>query len=148
MSRKYLIKRSIPNNFQKSKKVGIESFTKQNSNRPNGLLYRDRPSKLLHRLKDDWKVCVGCVQMGESRSGYEHTQEAYDMLVDRLGKMKQMGKMKAVLEEMGQCQLVGLSTVAKVMRRFAGAGQCEEAVSLGRRLMSWELWGWRRIQSL
>jgi pentatricopeptide repeat protein len=35
----------------------------------------------------------------------------------------------AVLEEMGQCQLVGLSTVAKVMRWFAGAGQWEEAVT-------------------
>jgi pentatricopeptide repeat protein len=94
------------------------------------------------------KSAMGVFRWAESRSGYGHTQEAYDMLVDRLGKMKQMGKMKAVLEEMGQCQLVGLSTVAKVMRRFAGAGQWEEAVSLGRRLMSWELWGWRRIQSL
>lgn len=86
-------------------------------------------NKLLHRFKDDWKSALGVFRWAESRLGYRHTQEAYDMLVDILGKMKQMGKMKAVLEEMGQCQLVGLSTIAKVMRRFAGAGQWEEAVT-------------------
>ncbi|XP_059446890.1 pentatricopeptide repeat-containing protein At3g04130, mitochondrial-like [Corylus avellana] len=92
-------------------------------------LSSDLVDKLLHRFKDDWKSALGVFRWAESRSGYRHTQEAYDMLVDILGKMKHTGKMKAVLEEMGQCQLVGLSTVVKVMRRFAGAGQWEEAVT-------------------
>lgn len=86
--------------------------------------------KLLHKFKDDWKSALGCFRWAGSRSGYKHTPEAYDMLVDILGRMKQMDKMKALLEEMNQYHLVTLNTVAKVMRRFAGAGKWEDAVRI------------------
>lgn len=84
--------------------------------------------KLLHRFKDDWKSALGVFRWAGSRSAYIHTPEAYDMLVDILGKTKQMDKMKDLLEEMNQCHLVTLNTVGKVMRRFAGAGKWEDAV--------------------
>lgn len=85
---------------------------------------------LLHRFKDDWKSALGVFRWAESRSGYEHTSEAYDMVLDTLGKMKQMDKMVIILQEMRDNNLVTLNTVAKVMRRFAGAGQWEEAVRI------------------
>lgn len=85
-------------------------------------------NKLLHQFKDDWKAALGVFRWVESRPGYKPLSESYDMLVDILGKMKQMEMMWALLEEMREVHLVTFSTIAKVMRRFAGAGKWEEAV--------------------
>ncbi|CBI27550.3 unnamed protein product, partial [Vitis vinifera] len=65
---------------------------------------------LLHRFKDDWKSALGLFRWAESRLGYEHAPEAYDMMVDILGKLKQVDKMRALMEEMRQGNLVRLST--------------------------------------
>lgn len=86
--------------------------------------------RLLHRFKDDWKSALGVFRWAGSRLGYEHAPEAYDMMVDILGKLKQVTKMRALMEEMRQENLVRLSTVAKAMRRLAGAGEWENAVRL------------------
>lgn len=86
-------------------------------------------NKLLFQFKDDWKSALGVFRWAESR-GYQHTSEAYDTLVDSLGKMKQMDEMTALLEEMQKGQLVTLKTLGKAMRRFSGAGQWENAVRL------------------
>ncbi|KAE8716593.1 Glyceraldehyde-3-phosphate dehydrogenase, cytosolic [Hibiscus syriacus] len=48
------------------------------------------------------------------------------------------------LEEMYQGRLLTLNRIARVMRRFAGAGKWENAVRI---LMNWKLLDWRRIQS-
>lgn len=85
-------------------------------------------SKLLHRFKNDWRSALGSFRWAASRPGYQHRPEAYDTVVDVLGKMKQMDKMREFLEEMRKSHLVTLSTIAKVMRRFAGAGRWEDAV--------------------
>ncbi|PQQ00793.1 pentatricopeptide repeat-containing protein [Prunus yedoensis var. nudiflora] len=66
----------------------------------------------------------------ESRSDYKLTPDAYDMIVDILGKMRQMDKIMGLLEKMRQDNLVTLNTVGKVMRRFAGAGKWEDAVRM------------------
>nr|KYP41009.1 hypothetical protein KK1_037612 [Cajanus cajan] len=50
------------------------------------------------------------------------------MMVDILGRMKVMEKLKFLLGEMREGGFVTLNTVAKVMRRFAGAGQWVDAV--------------------
>lgn len=84
--------------------------------------------KLLHRFKDDWKSALAAFRWAESRPGYKPLVQSYDMLVDILGKMKQMEKMRELVEEMQLAHLVTLSTIAKVMRRLAGAGHWKEAV--------------------
>lgn len=89
---------------------------------------QDLVHKLLHRLKDDWKSALAVFRWAESRPGYKHTSEACDMVVDVLGKAKKMDQMKSIMEEMRRSNLVSLNTVGKVMRRFAGAGQWEDAV--------------------
>lgn len=90
----------------------------------------DLVDRLLHRFKDDWKSALGVFKWAESRCGYKHSTNAYDMVLDVLGKMKQMDKMMSMLKEMGHSHLVTLNTVAKVMRRFAGAGKWEDAVRI------------------
>ncbi|GKV43477.1 hypothetical protein SLEP1_g50765 [Rubroshorea leprosula] len=88
----------------------------------------DLVGKLLHRFKNDWRSALGSFRWAASHPGYKHRPDAYDTMIDILGKMKQMDKMREFLEEMRENHLVTLNTVAKVMRRFAGAGRWEDAV--------------------
>ncbi|KAL5552511.1 hypothetical protein UlMin_039912 [Ulmus minor] len=83
---------------------------------------------LLRRFKDDWKSALGVFRWAEFQLGYQHSSDACEMILDILGKMKQMEKMMALLEEMGSKGVISLSAVAKVMRRFAGAGKWEDSV--------------------
>ncbi|KAM6562466.1 hypothetical protein CsatB_022464 [Cannabis sativa] len=85
---------------------------------------------LLNRFKDDWKSALGVFKWAESRLDYEHNPDGYDLILDILGKMKQMETMMMILQEMGTRNLVTLNTIAKVMRRFAGSGKWENAVKV------------------
>ncbi|KAJ6431357.1 hypothetical protein OIU84_018776 [Salix udensis] len=73
----------------------------------------DLVDKLLLRYKDDWKSALGVFRWAGLRPGYKHRPEAYDMMVDILGKMKQMDRMREFLEEMNRNHLVTLNTVGK-----------------------------------
>ncbi|XP_077209901.1 tetratricopeptide repeat (TPR)-like superfamily protein isoform X2 [Tasmannia lanceolata] len=84
--------------------------------------------KLLQRYGDDWKSALGFFQWAGSQPGYKHTPEAYDKMVDILGKMKQIQKMWKLVEVMCGAGLVTLNTVAKVMRRLTAAGKGEDAI--------------------
>ncbi|KAJ6890270.1 hypothetical protein NC651_023929 [Populus alba x Populus x berolinensis] len=90
----------------------------------------DLVDKLLLRFKDDWKSALGVFRWAGLRPGYKHRPEAYDMMVDILGKMKQMDQMRELLKEMNRNHLVTLNTVGKAMRRFSGAGKWEDAVKM------------------
>ncbi|RAL39492.1 hypothetical protein DM860_003025 [Cuscuta australis] len=86
---------------------------------------------LLHCFKDDWKSALGAFRWADSHPGYTPLPEFYDEVVDILGKMKKMDRMCTFLDEMcHNQQTVTLSTIAKVMRRFAGAGKWKEAVRI------------------
>lgn len=89
------------------------------------LIYR-----LLRRYKDDWKSALGVFRWAGLRSNFRHSPESYDMMVDILGRMKVMEKLRDLLEEMREGGLVTMNTVAKVMRRFVGAGQWVDAVRI------------------
>ncbi|KAL9261239.1 Pentatricopeptide repeat-containing protein [Drosera capensis] len=84
--------------------------------------------RLLRRFKDDWKPALGFFRWAMSCPGFRHTQEAYDVMVDILGKARKFGKMRELIDEMRQSNLVTLKTVAKMLRRYSGAEQWEEAV--------------------
>lgn len=86
--------------------------------------------RLLHRYKDDWKSALGIFKWASSHSNFKHSPESYDMMVDILGRMKVMGKMRDLLEEMRRESLITLNTIAKVMRRFVGARQWADAVRI------------------
>ncbi|XP_073045356.1 pentatricopeptide repeat-containing protein At3g04130, mitochondrial [Primulina eburnea] len=84
--------------------------------------------ELLNRFQDDWKSALGIFRWAETCSANKPLPESYDKLVDILGKMKKMEKMRALVEEMNEDHIVSLNTIAKVMRRFAGAGEWKQAV--------------------
>ncbi|TKY63083.1 Pentatricopeptide repeat-containing protein mitochondrial [Spatholobus suberectus] len=86
--------------------------------------------RLLRRYKDDWKSALGVFKWASSRLSFRHSPESYDMMVDILGRMKVMEKLRDFLEEMREGGLVTMNTVAKVMRRFVGAGQWVDAVRI------------------
>ncbi|KAJ1417953.1 Tetratricopeptide-like helical domain superfamily [Sesbania bispinosa] len=86
--------------------------------------------RMLYRYKDDWKSALGIFKWASSRSNFKHSPESYDMMVDILGRMKVMEKLRDLLEEMRQQSLITLNTIAKVMRRFVGAGQWADAVRI------------------
>lgn len=85
---------------------------------------------LLHRFKDDWKSSLGVLRWVQTHEYYKPLPVFYDRVVDTLGKMKQMEKMCALVEEMNRGQLISLNTIGKIMRRFAGAGMWEDAVRI------------------
>ncbi|XWS34620.1 hypothetical protein CRYUN_Cryun21dG0053600 [Craigia yunnanensis] len=93
-------------------------------------LSHDLVGKLLHRFNDDWKSALGAFSWAASRPGYKHSPQAYDTMLDILGKMKQMDRMKDFLEETCQGHHVTLNAIAKVMRRFAGAREWENVVRI------------------
>lgn len=84
--------------------------------------------RVLNCFKDDWKSALGAFRWAQSRPNYKPSPELYDKLVDILGKMKKMEKMLSLIGEMHVDHLISLNTIAKVMRRFAGAGEWKEAV--------------------
>ncbi|KZV21582.1 pentatricopeptide repeat-containing protein mitochondrial-like [Dorcoceras hygrometricum] len=86
--------------------------------------------RLLNRFRDDWKSALGIFRWVKTCSADKPLPESYDKLVDILGKMKKMEMMMALVEEMNGDHLVSLNTVAKVMRRFAGAGEWKQAVKI------------------
>jgi pentatricopeptide repeat protein len=97
----------------------------------NGIrLSQNLINRLLCRYKDDWKSALGIFKWASFHSNFKHSQESYDIMVDILGRMKAMEKMREVLEEMRQESLITLDTIAKVMRRFAGARQWKDAVRI------------------
>lgn len=87
-------------------------------------------TRLLHRFQDDWKSAIGVFRWLETCPGYRPLPEQYEKMVDILGKMKQMEKMKTLVEEICVNHLVSLNTIAKMMRRLAGAGEWKEAVKI------------------
>ncbi|RHN45021.1 putative pentatricopeptide [Medicago truncatula] len=87
-------------------------------------------NRLLFRYKDDWKSALAIFRWASSHSNFKHSQQSYDMMVDILGRMKAMDKMREILEEMRQESLITLDTIAKVMRRFVGARQWKDAVRI------------------
>ncbi|KAL3728626.1 hypothetical protein ACJRO7_033242 [Eucalyptus globulus] len=87
--------------------------------------------RLLDRFRDDWKSALGVFRWaGRRAEAGRVSPEACNGIVDILGKSRRMDRMREVLEEMNRSKLVRLSTVGKVMRRYAGAGLWEEAVEV------------------
>ncbi|KAI8014257.1 Pentatricopeptide repeat-containing protein [Camellia lanceoleosa] len=84
--------------------------------------------KLLYQFKDDGKSALGVFKRESSHPSSKSLPESYDMMVDILGKAKQIDKIKKLVDEMRQTHLVTLSTIAKVMRRLVGAEDWKDAV--------------------
>ncbi|KAH9311092.1 hypothetical protein KI387_026127, partial [Taxus chinensis] len=85
--------------------------------------------QVFKKFSTDWSSALGFFKWAGSQPGYRHTQEAYNTMVDILGKMKQFQEMWKLVEEMKLVGgLISLRTFTKVIRRYGGAEKWEEAI--------------------
>ncbi|KAG6422386.1 hypothetical protein SASPL_118956 [Salvia splendens] len=89
----------------------------------NKVLNAQSESEIFQSLAQD-------IEWAETCQGYKPLLEHYEKLVDILGKMKQMEKMKELVGEICENHLISFNTIAKMMRRLAGAGEWKEAVKI------------------
>nr|UPT48906.1 pentatricopeptide repeat protein AaPPR1044 [Agave angustifolia] len=85
---------------------------------------------LLHKFGYDWKSALGFFQWANFQSDYKHATYSCDKMVDLLGKSRQMNRMWDFVNEMHSRGLVTLETVAKIMRRLAGAGKWKDVIKV------------------
>ncbi|PWA84592.1 tetratricopeptide repeat (TPR)-like superfamily protein [Artemisia annua] len=71
--------------------------------------------------KYDWKSALGVFKWEESHPNYTPLSESYDTMLEILGKVKQVEKMKTLLKQMNHHHLVTVNSKAMVMRRLCGA---------------------------
>lgn len=95
----------------------------------------DLVEQILKRFNNDWASALGFFEWASSQNEYKHTAEAYDTMVDILGKMKQFEAMWNLIKEMKELGgLISLRTFSKVMRRYTGAEKWTDAVKTFNRL--------------
>lgn len=95
----------------------------------------DMVSQLLERFSNQWVQAFGVFIWAKQQTGYVHTPELYDFMIDILGKCKKFGIMWELLREMnGLNGYVSLGTMSKVFRRLARDGKNEDAIDAFRRM--------------
>ncbi|KAK9137416.1 hypothetical protein Sjap_008010 [Stephania japonica] len=89
--------------------------------------------KMLKRFSNDWVCAFGLFKWAQTNIRYKHSADAYDSMVDILGKLKQFDIMWGLVEEMVKVEgLISMRTMSKIMRRLAGAGRWVDAVAVFR----------------
>lgn len=86
--------------------------------------------RVLRRFSNDWVPALGFFTWANNQTGYRHPPEAYNSMVDILGKSKNFELMWDVVKEMDRIGgvYVTLETMTKVFRRLAKAGKHQEAI--------------------
>ncbi|CAH8261449.1 unnamed protein product [Arabidopsis lyrata] len=87
--------------------------------------------QVLRRFSNGWNQAYGFFIWAKSQTGYMHSGQSYNAMVDVLGKCRNFDLMWEVVDEMKKSEesgLVTLDTMSKVMRRLAKSGKYSEAV--------------------
>lgn len=85
--------------------------------------------KILQRFGNDWVAAFGFFMWAGTQDGYCHCADAYNSMVDILGKFKRFDLMCGLISEMHEVGgLVSLTTMTKVMRRLCGANRWSDAI--------------------
>ncbi|KAJ4897618.1 Pentatricopeptide repeat-containing protein [Raphanus sativus] len=82
--------------------------------------------QVLRRFSNGWNQAYAFFTWAKSQTGYTHSSQAYNAMVDVLGKCRNFDLMWGLVDEMSE--LVTLDTMSKVMRRLAKSGKYSEAV--------------------
>ncbi|KAM7278815.1 hypothetical protein ACFE04_005949 [Oxalis oulophora] len=87
-------------------------------------------SELLLRFGNVWVPAFGVFTWAKNQTGYVHTLELYNKMVDILGKYKKFDLMWGLVNEMNKVDegLVTLDTMTIVMRRLAKACRYDDAI--------------------
>lgn len=87
--------------------------------------------QVLRRFSNGWNQAYGFFIWAKSQTGYMHSAQSYNAMVDVLGKCRNFDLMWELVDEMKKSEesgLVTLDTMSKVMRRLAKSGKYSEAV--------------------
>ncbi|XP_031375967.1 pentatricopeptide repeat-containing protein At3g22670, mitochondrial-like [Punica granatum] len=85
--------------------------------------------QVLRRFSNDWVPAFGTFSWAKSQTGYVHSPEVCDLMVDILGKSKKFHLMWELAEEMsGMEGYVSFVTMSKIIRRLAKAKKFEDAI--------------------
>lgn len=86
--------------------------------------------RILKRFSNDWVPAFGFFNWAKVQTGYMHSPEIYNLMIDILGKSKNFELVWELVEEMYQLGggYVTIETMEKVMRRLARARKYEEAI--------------------
>ncbi|KAK0608280.1 hypothetical protein LWI29_028288 [Acer saccharum] len=92
--------------------------------------------QILRRFSNDLVPALGVFTWAKTQTGYRHTPEIYNSMVDKLGKGKKFDLMWDLVREMDDLNdgYVTLATMGKIMRRLARGGKYDEAVEAFRGL--------------
>ena len=95
----------------------------------------DLVSQILRRFSNDWVSALGSFKWAKAQTGYRHSPEVYNLMVDIMGKCRTFDSMWDLVKEMSQLEgYVTLDTMTKVMRRLAKARKHEDAIEAFRRM--------------
>ncbi|XP_060179739.1 pentatricopeptide repeat-containing protein At3g22670, mitochondrial [Lycium barbarum] len=85
--------------------------------------------QILKRFSFEWIPSYGFFKWVKVQKGVTLSSDLYNLMVDNLGKSRKFDLMRELLDEMSQLQgYVSLTTMSKIMRRFAKAGKYEDAI--------------------
>ncbi|XP_057450240.1 pentatricopeptide repeat-containing protein At3g22670, mitochondrial [Lotus japonicus] len=91
--------------------------------------------QILKRFNNDWVPAFGFFTWAKTQTGYEHSPELYNLMIDILGKSKNFDLVWELVEEMAKHEgYVTLYTMTKVLRRLTKAGKHEDAIAAFRRM--------------
>ncbi|KAL5212352.1 hypothetical protein ABZP36_023199 [Zizania latifolia] len=121
----------IKNSLSRARKGSVQDLIQCLGADCSGIrLTSDIVDTLLFKFGDDWKSALGLFQWAQSRGDYKHTECASNRMIDLLGKMRQIEQMWELLPDMHRRGLVTVGTIAKSIRRLAGARRWKDAVLL------------------
>ncbi|KAJ3696902.1 hypothetical protein LUZ61_000607 [Rhynchospora tenuis] len=123
------IKRTIEN-MSRSMSEDVTKSLKSNEVLSNFVLSSNLVDSLIQNFGDDWKSALGFFNWANSHPSYKHTTYAYNRMIDLIGKMKKFDAMWNLLYESNSAHSLSLDTVAKAMRRLAGARHWKETILL------------------
>lgn len=95
----------------------------------------DLVKQILKRFSHDLIPAFGFFKWAKSQTGYVHSPELYNLMVDILGKSRRYDLMWELMEEMAQLEkYITLDTMTKVMRRLAKTHQHQDAIEAFHRM--------------
>lgn len=98
-------------------------------------LSNDLVEQILKRFSSFWVPALGFFTWAKAQTGYVHSPELYNFMIDILGKLKKFNLMWDLIEEMSRLDgYVTIFTMTKVMRRLTKAGEYEEAIEAFRNM--------------
>ncbi|WCJ23830.1 Pentatricopeptide repeat (PPR) superfamily protein [Euphorbia peplus] len=91
--------------------------------------------QLLNRYNDDWVLSFRVFTWAKDQTGYVHSPELYNFMIDILGKHKKFSFMWDLVEEMMSFKgYVSIDTMSTVMTRLAAAGKYKSTIEAFRGL--------------